>query len=134
RADRHVHAVRGGDARQQRGDERLRLGDRLVHLPVARDQRTTSARAHDNASTPGSRFPSSSSSDAPPPVERCVTSSASPNCCKAAALSPPPTTVTPGACATASATARVPSANGSSSNAPIGLFQKIVPAPAISRA
>ena len=41
----------------------------------------------------------------------------------AAALSPPPTTVVPGASATASATACVPAANGSSSNAPIGPFQ-----------
>ena len=48
------------------------------------------------------------------------------------ALSPPPTTVMPGAAATASATARVPTANGSSSNAPIGPFQSTVPAAAIS--
>ena len=34
----------------------------------------------------------------------------------------------PGRAATASATARVPAANGSSSNAPIGPFQKTVPA------
>ena len=50
------------------------------------------------------------------------------------ALSPPPTTVVPGAFATASATARVPAANGGSSNAPIGPFQKTVPADAISSA
>ena len=40
----------------------------------------------------------------------------------------------PGALATASATARVPAANGSSSNAPIGPFQKTVPALAITSA
>ena len=50
----------------------------------------------------------------------------------AAAESPPPTTVNPGAAATASATARVPAANGSSSNAPIGPFQNTVPASAIA--
>ncbi len=58
----------------------------------------------------------------------------SPNCASAAAESPPPTTVKPGALATASATARVPTANGSSSNAPIGPFQKTVPALAITLA
>ena len=75
-------------------DERLGLGDRLVHLPVAGDERRA---AHDSASTPGSGLPSSSSSDAPPPVERWSTRSASPNCASAAAESPPPTTVVPGA-------------------------------------
>ena len=49
-------------------------------------------------------------------------------------ISPPPTTVVPDAAATASATARVPAANGSSSNAPIGPFQKTVPACATSAA
>ena len=80
-----------------------------------------------SASTPGSVLPSISSSDAPPPVERWVTSSARPNCASAAAVSPPPTTVVPARRATASATARVPAANGSSSNAPIGPFQNTVP-------
>ena len=95
RADRDVDAVGGRDSRQQRLDELLGLGDRLVHLPVAGDQRRPS-RAHASASTPGSVLPSISSSDAPPPVERCVTWSASPNWSSAAAESPPPTTVTPG--------------------------------------
>ena len=48
-----------------------------------------------------------------------------------AAESPPPTTVRPFAFATASATARVPAANGGSSNAPIGPFQNTVCAPAM---
>ena len=84
-----------------------------------------------SASTPGSVLPSISSSDAPPPVERWSTLSASPNCASAAAESPPPTTVVAALAATASATARVPAANGASSNAPIGPFQNTVPAPAI---
>ena len=70
-------------ARETRGssacDELLGLRDRLVHLPVARDER--GARHHDSrTSTPGSVLPSISSSDAPPPVERWSTRSASPNC------------------------------------------------------
>ena len=52
----------------------------------------------------------------------------------AAAESPPPTTVVPSQRAIASATARVPAANGSSSKAPIGPFQNTVRAAAISRA
>ena len=101
-ADRDVGG-RGRDARQQAGDEHLGLRLRLVHLPVARDQRR--AVTHDSTSTPGSVLPSISSSDAPPPVDRCVTSSSSPNCFSAAALSPPPTTVVPSQATTASATA-----------------------------
>ena len=57
-----------------------------------------------------------------------VTLSARPNDASAAAESPPPTTVVPGDAATASATARVPAAKGSSSKAPIGPFQNTVPA------
>src|SRR5919198_706424 len=83
---------------------------------------------YDRTSTAGSVLPSMSSSDAPPPVERWVTRSARPNSVSAAAESPPPTTVVPGASATASATARVPAANGSSSNAPIGPFQNTLAA------
>ena len=83
------------------------------------------------AFTPGSSLPSISSSEAPPPVERWVTWSASPNCASAAAESPPPTTVVASVAAIASATAFVPAANGSSSNAPIGPFQNTVPAAAI---
>ena len=82
----------------------------------------------------GADLPSISSSDAPPPVERWSTRSASPNSASAAAESPPPTTVVPSQSAMASATRRVPAANGSSSNAPIGPFQKTVPAPAITSA
>ncbi len=92
RADRDVDAVGGRDLRQQRLDELLGLGDRLVHLPVAGDERRA---AHDSASTPGRALPSISSSDAPPPVERWSTRSASPNSASAAAESPPPTTVVP---------------------------------------
>jgi hypothetical protein len=40
RADRHVDVVGGRNARQQGLDEILGLGDGLVHLPVARDQRS----------------------------------------------------------------------------------------------
>ena len=80
------------------------------------------------ASTPGRALPSISSREAPPPVERWVTSSSRPNWASAAAESPPPTTVTASDSATASATVRVPAANGASSNAPIGPFQNTVPA------
>ena len=61
------------------------------------------------------------------PVNRWVTESARPNRSRAAAESPPPTTVTPGAKAIASGRARS-AANGAGSNAPIGRFQKTVPA------
>ena len=43
-----------------------------------------------NASIPGSFFPSRNSSDAPPPVEMCVILSANPAFSTAAAESPPP--------------------------------------------
>ena len=79
----------------ERVDVRLRLRDRLVHLPVARDER--GATAQRRTSTPGRVFPSTSSSDAPPPVDTCVTSSCKPNFVIAATESPPPTTVVPGA-------------------------------------
>src|SRR6185437_13589005 len=135
-ADPHIDAVDGRDARQQGLDEVLRLALGLVHLPVARDQRGACAHeatpalapAPSSASTPGSVRPSTSSSVAPPPVERWSMACSSPKRASAAAESPPPTTVTPRACATASATRRVPAANGSSSNAPIGPFQKTEPA------
>ena len=58
----------------------------------------------------------------------------SPNLSRAATESPPPATVVPGAAAMAWATERVPAANGSSSNAPIGPFQNTVPAVAIASA
>ena len=62
------------------------------------------------------------------------TRSASPKLRIAAALSPPPTTVKPRQSATASATVRVPAANGASSKTPIGPFQSTVAASAISSA
>ena len=65
-----------------------------------------------SASTPGIGRPSIISSVAPPPVERWVTPSSRPNLTSAAAESPPPTTVVAALSATASATARVPAANG----------------------
>ena len=77
---------------------------------------------------PGSGLPSTSSSEAPPPVDRWSTMSSKPNWTSAAAESPPPTTVVAAVTATASATTRVPSANGASSNAPIGPFQNTVSA------
>ena len=73
---RDVDAVDRRDPRQQPGDVLLRLGDGLVHLPVARDQRSPASCA--STSTPGSVFPSSSSRDAPPPVDMWVTSSGQP--------------------------------------------------------
>ena len=87
-----------------------------------------------STSRPGSVLPSSSCSEAPPPVDMWVIWSSRPNCASAAAESPPPTTVTASVAATASATARVPAANGASSKAPIGPFQNTVPAEAISAA
>src|SRR6202012_5345388 len=155
-ADRHLNALHRGEARQQPLDVGLRLRLGLVHLPVARDQRRPASGrgpgvpgllrllagwiggghhltpAPSSATTPGSCRPSTSSSVAPPPVERWSTASSRPNWASAAAESPPPTTVTPLHLATAWATALVPAANGASSNAPIGPFQKTVPAPAIN--
>ena len=54
----------------------------------------------------------------------------SPSARTAAAESPPPTTVKPSTLVIASATPRVPAANGASSNTPIGPFQNTVFAPA----
>ena len=51
---------------------------------------------------------------------------------RAAPESPPPATVAAGEAAMASATARVPSANGAISKAPIGPFQNTVPASMIT--
>src|SRR6266542_1209073 len=80
-----------------------------------------------SASRPGRRLPSRYSRDAPPPVEMCPKDfSSSPRIRTAAAESPPPTTVKPSTAAIASATARVPAANGGSSNTPIGPFQNTV--------
>ena len=77
---------------------------RLVHLPVAGDQRDAAHRAPaacSSASHAGQRaLPSISSSVAPPPVERCVDAILrGRSAASAAAESPPPTTVVPGAAA-----------------------------------
>ena len=83
---------------------------------------------------PGSSLPSRYSSDAPPPVEMWENpSSGRPSARTAAAESPPPTTLNAPFAVTstiACATPRVPSANGASSNTPIGPFQNTVFAPA----
>src|SRR6185436_3498847 len=89
RADRDLDVADRADLRQQRLDVLLRLGDRLVHLPVGGDEWRA---AHDSASTPGSGLPSTSSSEAPPPVDTWSTMSSRPNWASAAAESPPPTT------------------------------------------
>ena len=76
---------------------------------------------------PGRALPSRYSSEAPPPVEMCPNADSSrPSARTAAAESPPPTTVNPSTLVIASATPRVPAANGASSNTPIGPFQKTV--------
>ena len=59
-------------------------------------------------------------------METWSTSSSRPNWATAAALSPPPTTLNPLVSATAWATVFVPAANRSSSNTPMGPFQKTV--------
>ena len=86
------------------------------------------------AATPGRSLPARSSSAAPPPVESHETSPSSPSCRSARAESAPPTTEYASERATASATAFVPSANRGHSKTPIGPFQKIVLARAISAA
>jgi hypothetical protein len=53
-AERDVHAVGGAHPGQQPLDERLGLVDRLVHLPVAGDERRA---GHDRTSTPGRACP-----------------------------------------------------------------------------
>src|SRR5438094_1659010 len=131
RGERHAHGDVDALAGAHRGEELARLRLRLVHLPVAGDER---GARHARASTPGSLRPSISSSEAPPPVETWSTRSSSPKRASAATLSPPPTTVVAAVLATASATVRVPCANGPSSEAPIGPFQKTVPAPSIAPA
>src|SRR5690606_15417177 len=104
-----------------------------------RTTRYATGRTHaSSAARPGSVLPSMNSSMAPPPVETCVTASARRASLRAATESPPPTTVSAPrsavAVASARATARVPSANGSISNAPIGPFQITVAAPSMTRA
>src|SRR2546426_5640554 len=98
-----------------RGEKRPEVGPRFVgaqvHLPIRGEQQRSHASSR--AATPGSTFPSRNSSDAPPPVDTCENLSSSP--ATAAAESPPPTIVIAPfvpASTSASATARVPSANG----------------------
>ena len=85
-----------------------------------------------NASRPGRSPFSSSSRLAPPPVDTWSTSSSSLNWASAAAESPPPTTVNAFVSAIAWATVRVPAANRSSSNMPIGPFQNTIRASMIT--
>src|SRR4051794_9441180 len=147
-----LHAAKVGE-RRQHGDvggrvvglleaERQLLGVRdglevgEVHLPVAGDQRLAAAvaggtlRRHDQSSRAaraGSVLPSRYSRLAPPPVEMCENpSSGRPSLRTAAAESPPPTTVNASDAISASATARVPPANASNSNTPMGPFQNTV--------
>src|SRR4029077_13574976 len=111
-------------------DERDRLEDGLVHLPVGRDERCP--HAFGSAAPPGSSRPPRNSSDAPPPVEMCVIRSVTPAFATAAIESPPPITVVPWTAATARATSMVPFANASISNTPMGPFQTTVFAAAMT--
>ena len=135
-----VDPVERGHQRQQRLDEVLGLLLGLVHLPVARDQRGPAPsaerppRASQRLARPGAALPRAARASRRPRSRGGRRRPRRPQRRSAAAESPPPTTVSAGLPATASATARVPAANGSSSKAPIGPFQKTVPAPAISRA
>src|SRR6185369_2928900 len=85
-----------------------------------------------NAATPGSSTPPRNSSDAPPPVEMWEILSATPADLTAFSESPPPTTLTAPDDATALASATVPLSNGGISKTPIGPFQMMVFAPAIT--
>src|SRR5688572_1029641 len=130
------------------------LVDRLVHLPVSRDEWSAHAQsckmrnskckrfkmpvcvlhlafcifdyAWGSTATPGSVRPPRNSSDAPPPVEMCVMRSVTPAFFTAAIESPPPMMVVPLTSATAFATAIVPRAKSSISNTPIGPFHTSV--------
>ena len=79
-----------------------------------------------NASIPGSFFPSRNSSDAPPPVEMCVILSANPAFSTAAAESPPPIIVVASISDNTFAIAFVPIANCGNSNSPNGPFHTTV--------
>src|SRR5262249_41495722 len=121
-------------------DDLDRVQMRVVHLPVAGHDRPPLVARHQDlfpsrsARSPGRSPCSMNSRDAPPPVLTWSMRSASPKRRTAAALSPPPTTVNPGQPATASATARVPAANGATSNTPIGPFHSSNAAPPTSAA
>src|SRR6185369_17848980 len=133
----HHHLDRGqvllGQRVRQLLHQRVRLVMVEVHLPVAGHQRSArflGGHYDSSASRPGSGLPSRYSSEAPPPVEMWVNpSSGMPSARTAAAESPPPTTVRPSTFVIASATPRVPTANGASSKTPIGPFQNTVRAP-----
>src|SRR5690606_38136743 len=130
----HGHVHLGVVLLRQRESDLLHQGDRLemgaVHLRVAGDQRFA-AHERSRTSIPGSVLPSRNSSDAPPPVEMCEKdSSARPSWRTAAAEPPPPTTENASDFPIASATPRVPAANGAISNTPIGPFQNTVRASA----
>src|SRR4029077_13958929 len=136
-----VRCVR--NARQDRREKRSCTRLRLVHLPIPCDHSATPSAARCDAhrlvsaSTPGNLRPPRNSSDAPPPVEMCEIFPATPDCCTAATESPPPTIdVAPEsvAFATAFAISSVPWANAGISNPPIGPFQTMVFAFAISAA
>src|SRR5690606_15189726 len=78
--------------------------------------------------TAGSLRPSRNSRNAPPAVDMYEMPSATPNLLIAAIVSPPPAIENASDSAIACASARVPSANASNSNTPIGPFHTIVPA------
>src|ERR1700722_12367035 len=84
------------------------------------------------AFTPGSSTPPRNSNDAPPPVETWEILSATPADLMAFSESPPPTTLTAPDPATAFAIATVPVSKGGISKTPMGPFQMMVFAPAIT--
>src|SRR6266446_4641426 len=136
-----VQCVR--NERQERREKRSCIRLRLVHLPIPCDHSAAPAAAwcgaHRlvSASTPGNLRPPRNSSEAPPPVEMCEIFPATPDWCTAATESPPPPIdVAPEsvAAATAFAISSVPLANAGISNTPIGPFQTMVFALAISAA
>src|SRR5438105_7218584 len=132
---RHNHYFHIGDFAQipkERLHEPRRLALGHVHFPIRGDDFFAHQFLSVSAATPGSSLPSSNSSDAPPPVDINVILSASPACLTAVTESPPPTIVVAPNCAIASAIAIVPSPNSGISNTPIGPFQRIVSAFAIS--
>src|SRR4029453_7947228 len=130
---RPILVVGVGEPVRQLLDDLDRVQVRVVHLPVAGHDRPPLVVRHHlsifldsrSARRPGRSPCSMNSRDAPPPVLTWSIRSLSPKRRTAAALSPPPTTVKPGQRATASATARVPAANGATSNTPIGPFLTI---------
>ena len=141
RADDHVDVGDFLDALNDVLDEVFGVGGGAVHLPVAGNE---GAPGNDclwlahwslREATPGRVLPSRNSSEAPPPVEIKVTCLPTPAFFTAFTESPPPMMETAlGLAATALAMAKVPSAQAGISKTPIGPFQRMVPAPAISLA